>query len=149
LPDVKAALNEAYTVSGIKPTLQSAKSHSVATAVASIAGISGTVTIAPALANKLDKNATVFVFARATQGMPMPLAIVRITAKELPYSYHLDDSTAIMPGNKLSLAKEVVVVARVSKTGDAKPQAGDMQGVSGSTKPVGDKVDIQINELVP
>jgi cytochrome c-type biogenesis protein CcmH len=101
------------------------------------------------LANKLDKNATVFVFARATQGMPMPLAIVRITAKELPYSYHLDDSTAIMPGNKLSLAKEVVVVARVSKTGDAKPQAGDMQGVSGSTKPVGDKVDIQINELVP
>jgi cytochrome c-type biogenesis protein CcmH len=149
LPDVKAALNEAYTVSGIKPTVQSAKSTLVATAVTTTAGISGTVTIAPALASKLDENATVFVFARATQGMPMPLAIVRIAAKELPYSYHLDDSTAIMPGNKLSLAKEVVVVARVSKTGDAKPQAGDMQGVSGSTKPVGDKVDIQINELVP
>jgi cytochrome c-type biogenesis protein CcmH len=149
LPDVKAALSEAYTASGIKPTLQPAKPVASSSDITSNTGISGTVTIAPTLASKLDTNATVFVFARATQGMPMPLAIVRTTAKELPYSYHLDDSSALMPGNKLSLAKEVVVVARISKTGDAKPQTGDMQGVSMATKPVGDRVDIQINELVP
>jgi cytochrome c-type biogenesis protein CcmH len=116
-------------------------------AVAS-AGVSGTVSIAPALASKLAPADTVFVFARATQGPPMPVAIVRATAKDLPYTYRLDDSSALMPGNKLSQANEVVIVARISKTGDAKPQAGDLQGLSAAVKPNGQSVDVQINEIV-
>lgn len=77
----------------------------------------------------------------------MPLAIVRLTAKELPYKYVLDDNSALMPGNKLSSASEVLVVARVSKSGDATSQAGDLQGKSAAVKP-GDKVNIEINEVV-
>jgi cytochrome c-type biogenesis protein CcmH len=79
----------------------------------------------------------------------MPLAIVRTTAKDLPYTYHLDDSSALMPNNKLSQASEVMIVARVSKTGDAKSQTGDLQGISAAIKPVGDKVDIEINQVLP
>jgi len=150
LPDVKAALSEAYAKSGIKPTVQLTKSTLSPTqkAIPSV-GLSGTVSIAPGLANKLDSNAVLFVFARATQGPPIPLSIVRGIAKDLPYKFHLDDSSALMPGNKLSQAKEVVVVARISKSGDAKPQAGDLQGVSVATKPVGDNVDVLISQILP
>jgi cytochrome c-type biogenesis protein CcmH len=143
LPEVKASLNEAYALSGEKkPSAQVQK------AVAA-AGVSGTVSLAPAMASKFDPSATVFIFARATQGMPMPLAIVRTSVKDLPYSYHLDDSTALMPDHKLSQASDVVIVARISKTGDAKPQAGDLQGASAAVKANGGLVDIEINQIVP
>ena len=147
MPDVKAALAEAYSLSGITPTPAPAKSAEVQQQVIS-AGVTGTVSIAPALVAKLDPAATLFVFARASKGMPMPLAIVRATAKDLPYHFHLDDSSALMPSNKLSQASEVVVVARISKTGDAKPQSGDLQGLSATIKPDGSTADIEINELV-
>lgn len=151
LPEVKASLNEVYTLAGVKPPVISEKMKtqpSTAEQAVASAGVSGTVSIAPALANNLDPAATVFVFARATQGPPMPVAIVRATAKDLPYTYRLDDSSALMPGNKLSQANEVVIVARISKTGDAKPQAGDLQGLSAAVKPNGQSVDVQINEIV-
>ena len=142
-PGVAAALNEARTLSGEK-----ASSPSVQKAVPS-SGISGTVRIAPALAGKFDPSATVFIFARATQGPPMPLAIVRTIAHDLPYTYHLDDSTAVMPDHKLSQASEVVLVARISKSGDAKPRAGDLQGITAAVKPDGGIIDIEINQVVP
>lgn len=147
LPEVKAALNEVYTLSGIKPQAQSTPTSEKTTI--HTASISGTVKIAPDLTNKLDPTATVFVFARAAQGSPMPLAIVRTTVQDLPYKYLLDDSAALMPGNKLSQANEVVVIARISKNGDAKAKTGDLQGVSASIKPDGRIVDIEINQVVP
>ena len=152
LPEVKASLSEVYALAGVKPPVVSVQTAIKPSApeqiAAASAGVSGTVKIAPALASKLDPTATVFVFARATNGPPMPLAIVRTTAKELPYTYRLDDSSALMPGNKLSQANEVVIVARISKTGDAKLQAGDLQGISAAVKPNGKTVDIEINEEV-
>jgi len=149
LPEVKAALNEVYALSGKKAPIQEAPISASQKKAIPTANISGTVNISPDLASKLDPTTTVFVFARATQGSPMPLAIVRAVAKDLPYRYILDDSTALMPGNKLSQAGEVVVVARISKSGDAKPQAGDFQGVSASVKPNGRIVDVEINQVVP
>jgi cytochrome c-type biogenesis protein CcmH len=154
LPEVKASLSEVYALAGVKPPEASSaqavvKSSAPAQMDAASAGVSGTVRIAPALASKLDPAATVFVFARATNGPPMPLAIVRTTAKDLPYTYHLDDSSALMPSNKLSQASEVMIVARVSKTGDAKSQSGDLQGISAAIKPVGNQVDIEINQVLP
>lgn len=143
LPEVKASLDEARALSGQKISSPSVQK------VAPSSGISGTVRIAPALAGKLDPSATVFIFARATQGPPMPLAIVRTTARDLPYTYRLDDSSALMPDHKLSQASEVVLVARVSKSGDAKPQAGDLQGITAAVKPDGGLVEIEINQVVP
>ena len=78
----------------------------------------------------------------------MPIAIVRASAKDLPYQFQLDDTSAIMPSNKLSQADAVVVVARISKSGDAKPISGDLQGMSAVMKPVGENVEIEINEVL-
>ena len=120
------------------------------TTQASAANIHGTISLAPALASNIDPAATVFIYARATQGAPMPLAIVRTTVKELPYTYQLDDSTSLMTDLKLSNASEVVVVARIAKGGDAKARAGDLQGVSAAVKPDGaSAVDIEINQVLP
>ena len=153
LPEVKASLNEVYTLAGVKPPVLSEnfKAQPLVNDKKALAkdGISGTITLSQALVSKLDPSATVFVFARAAQGPPMPLAITRITAKELPYNYHLDDSSALMPSNKLSQANEVVVVARISKTGDAKAQRGDWQGNSTPIKPSGNEVNIEINQILP
>lgn len=99
-------------------------------------GISGTVSLAPALAAKAAPGDTVFVFARAAAsdgGSRMPLAIVRKKVSDLPAKFALDDSMAMSPGAKLSGAPQVIVGARVSKSGDAMPRPGDLQGVS---KPV-------------
>ena len=92
--------------------------------------IRGTVTLAPSLAGKGSPNDTLFVFARETSGPPMPVAIVRATKKDLPFTFQLDDSTSPMPSRKLSGAGPVVIVARLSKSGQAMPQSGDLEGTS-------------------
>ena len=144
LPEIKVWLSETRALSGEKET-----SPPVAAKVSGNSGVGGTVSVSPKLISKLDPSATVFIFARAKAGPPMPLAIVRTTVSNLPYTYHLDDSTSIMPSHKLSQASEVVLVARVSKTGDAKQQPGDLQGLSAVVKPDGRTVDIEINQELP
>ena len=100
--------------------------------------IRGTVTMAPSLAGKGSSTDTLFVFAREVSGPPMPVAIVRATKKDLPFTFQLDDSTSPMPSRKLSGAGTVVIVARLSKSGQAMPQSGDLEGMS---QPVQSGVD--------
>jgi cytochrome c-type biogenesis protein CcmH len=106
--------------------------------VAQALAISGTVTMAPNLASKGSATDTLFVFAREMNGPPMPVAIVRATKKDLPFTFRLDDSTSMMPSRKLSDVGMVVIVARLSKSGQAMPQSGDMEGTS---QPVQSGVD--------
>ena len=116
-------------------------------AVAS-AEVSGTVTLAPALSARVAPDDTVFVFARAVDGPRMPLGIVRKKVRDLPLQFTLDDSMAMSPDAKLSSAARVVVGARVSKSGNAMPQNGDLQGLTGAV-PVGARgLKIEINEEV-
>ena len=100
--------------------------------------ISGTVTLAPSLAGKGSPSDVLFVFAREVGGPPMPVSIVRATRKDLPFTFRLDDSTSPMPSRKLSGAGTVVIVARLSKSGQAMPQNGDLEGTS---QPVQSGVD--------
>lgn len=91
--------------------------------------ISGRVSVAPDLANKVAPTDTVFIYATPVAGSRMPLAIVKITANQLPYDFVLDDSTAMNPSAKLSGTDEVTVRARISKSGNAMQQPNDL-GVS-------------------
>jgi len=94
------------------------------------AGLRGTVRISPQLKGKFDPEDTLFIYARAAEGPPMPLAVLRRRARELPAEFALDDSMAMAPGMTISAHARVVVTARVSKSGGATPQPGDLQGAS-------------------
>ena len=87
------------------------------------------------LAEKVAGDETVFVLARAHNGSRMPLVVKRFKASDLPLEVSLSDSDAMSPMGKLSSAPEVEVVARISKSGDAMPKAGDLEGVSGPVQP--------------
>ncbi|MBK7234242.1 MAG: c-type cytochrome biogenesis protein CcmI [Sterolibacteriaceae bacterium] len=102
------------------------------------ARVSGTVTLAPALKGRVSPSDTLFVFARAADGPRMPLAILRKQAKDLPVQFVLDDSMAMTPTMRLSSFPDVIVGARISKSGDAMPQKGDLQG---ATRPLANRVD--------
>lgn len=99
-------------------------------AVPGATSISGTVALTPALAFKAHASDTVFVFARAVDGPPMPLAVIRKQVKDLPLQFTLDDSMAMWPAAKVSGYPRVVVTARVSKSGEGQAQPGDLQGES-------------------
>ena len=111
--------------------------------------ISGTVSIAPSLAGKGSATDTLFVFARETNGPPMPVAIMRATKKDLPFTFRLDDSNSMMPSRTLSSVAMVVIVARLSKSGQAMPQSGDLEGISQPVKPGTDGVTLVIDRERP
>ena len=98
---------------------------------ATAAGLDVTVALAPELAGRMPPDTAVFVFARAASGPPMPLAVQRLTLADLPTSVHLDDGMAMMPQMRLSAFPQVVVGARVSPSGQAMPQPGDLEGSIG------------------
>lgn len=111
--------------------------------------IKGTVSLASRLKDKVSPQDTLFVFARSVNGPPMPVAVVRTTAKSLPYAFQLDDSNSVMPGNDLSEAGEVVVMARLSKSGGATPHAGDLEGKSSVLRPGPQMVELLIDTEIP
>jgi cytochrome c-type biogenesis protein CcmH len=114
---------------GAAPAAPAAETPATLAAVAG-ASVTGTVSLAPALAGKVAPEDTVFIFARAAEGSRMPLAILRKQVKDLPTSFQLDDSMAMSPAARLSGAGAIVVGARVSKSGQAMPQPGDYEGLT-------------------
>ena len=115
---------------------------------ANTAGVSGTVKLAPALAARAAPEDTVFVLARPAQGSRTPLAAVRVRVKDLPLTFSFDDSMAMNPSAKLSNFAEVVVAARVSKTGNVVPQGGDLEGVSKPVRPGAAGIMVEIGNVI-
>jgi len=140
-----SSLDEARTASGAPQ----AATKSTPTTAATPASIQGTVSLSPALKSKVDPNDTVFIFARAAQGPRMPLAILKRKASELPMTFILDDSTAMADNLKLSKFELVVVGARVSKSGNAIPQSGDLVGQSTTVKLGSGKLMLVIDAVHP
>ena len=113
------------------------------------AGVSGTVSIAPALLARVQPGDTLFIFARAAQGPRMPLAILRLPAGNWPASFQLDDSLAMSPELKLSGFAQVVVQARVSRSGQALPQSGDLIGQTAALKPGTRGIELRLDQVQP
>lgn len=124
-----ASVAVAPGAAGVTSPAAQARSSTVPGASAA-AGVAGTVTLAPALAGSAAPADTVYIFARPAQGSRAPLAILRRQVKDLPASFSLDDSMAMSPGSALSNFGEVVVGARVSRSGNAMPRSGDLEGLS-------------------
>jgi cytochrome c-type biogenesis protein CcmH len=97
------------------------------------------VSLADSVKAKADPQDSLFVFARAAEGPPMPLAVVRKQAKDLPLEVVLDDSMSMMQGMNLSSFERLVIGARVSKSGKPTPSPGDLQGLTEPVAPVKDE----------
>lgn len=94
---------------------------------ADVARLRVKVTVAPELQSKINPGDSVFIFAKAISGPPMPLAASRLSVSELPLTIELDDSMAMLPQMKLSNFAQVMVGARITKSGQAIAQTGDLQ----------------------
>ena len=95
------------------------------------ASITVTVNLDPALQSKLQATDLIFVFAKAASGPPMPLAVHRQVVGTFPLTVELNDAKAMNEALKLSKFPKVIVSARISHSGQAIGQAGDLQGASG------------------
>jgi cytochrome c-type biogenesis protein CcmH len=111
----------------IMPTADASPGPAPAPAAdATTGGIRVQVALAPSLIERAGAADTVFVLARAEQGPPMPLAVARHRVDELPLDIRLTDAMAMMPAMKLSSFDRVEVIAKVSKSGRAGTQPGDL-----------------------
>lgn len=142
---IQASIDEARARGGLPatapvaarpPAAKSAPAQPGASAVQSAAAgkavsgggtLRGRVSLAAAAQQALAANDTVFVFARAAEGPRMPLAILRLQVRDLPADFELTEAMAMSPGMSIAQFPELVVAARVSKTGSATPAAGDWE----------------------
>lgn len=111
--------------------------------------VSGRVSLSPSLAGKTNPDDTVFIFARAAEGPRMPLAILRKQVRDLPVDFALDDSMSMAAGMNLSHFPKVIVGARVSKSGQAMPQSGDLEGATAAVDVGSSGLTIQIDRAIP
>lgn len=118
------------------------------TVAASGATVSGTVSLAPTLQARLSPDDTVMVIARAP-GQRMPLAVLRKRAAELPLRFTLDDSLAMSPQATLSTAAQVEVEARISKSGMAKPEPGDLMSAVQTVQPGAKGLQLLVDQVRP
>ncbi len=155
LTEARALAAGSATGSATVPAAASAPvAISSATAVVAAPGaasavVSGRVSLAAALTARAAPTDTVFIFARAAEGPRMPLAIVKRQVSELPFSFTLDDSMAMSPEMRLSKFANVVVGARISKSGQATPASGDLTGQSMPLKLGGRPIELVIDSVQP
>jgi len=121
------------SVDKLPPAATAGGTSAAAAGTGAAGAVAGTVSLAPALMGKAAPDDTVFIFARPAEGSRMPIAIVRKQVRDLPFTFRLDDSLAMSPSSLLSKAGSVIVGARISKSGQAVPQPGDLEGLTGAT----------------
>jgi cytochrome c-type biogenesis protein CcmH len=118
-------------------------------AATSALNVTGQVNLSASLKSKASPNDVVFIYATPANGDRMPLAIFKTTVSQLPLNFTLDDSTAMTPDRKLSAAGEVMVKVRVSKSGNAMPQSGDLSGSLGPVKVGAKGLKLEIKDQIP
>jgi len=131
------------------PIAPGAVSPHAAPGAAAGPALTGRIELDPKLAARVAPDDTVFVLARAAEGPRMPLAVQKFRAAELPRAFRLDDSMAMAPGMTVSSRPSVVVEARVSKSGNAITQPGDVRGTTAPVAPGTGDLRIVIGEVVP
>ncbi len=139
---------EDTSLAGLAPVSAGA-AGAAAPAAASAAEVSGTVSIDSRLAARVQRDATLFIYAKAADSPGPPLAVLRTTAAAWPVSFHLDDSMAMIPSRRLSQFDKVVVEARISRSGQATPSSGDLYVTSPVLHPAaGKKLALVINREI-
>jgi cytochrome c-type biogenesis protein CcmH len=113
------------------------------------AEVSGTVSLDTRFAQSMQRGATLFIYAKAADSPGPPLAVVRATVGTWPVNFRLDDSTAMIPSRRLSQFDRVVIEARISRSGQATPAAGDLFATSQVLRPAaGTRLALVINREI-
>ena len=146
---VQGSIAEAMQLDGGAASAPTVAVASAAASAADGAVISGEVRLSPALVARLAPGDTLFVFARAAQGPRMPLAILRRPAEAAAMAFTLDDRLAMTSDWRLSGQSRVVIGARISKSGNATPQPGDLVGESAVVAPGARDLRILIDRVQP
>ncbi len=136
-------IEQARNLGGIKAPAEEAQLKQAARKKAEAvreATVDGEVSVSEQLAGRVQPDDVVFVFARPVTGSKMPVAFLRFKASELPRAFHLDSSSQMAMGVKtLADVEQVVIEARVSRSGNFMPRQGDLEGTAASAVPVGAK----------
>ncbi len=144
---ISASIEEAQGKMGqggsVRPAVAALEKPTSAS-VTKVSSVSGTVKLGSAFAARAAPEDVVFVLARPAQGSRMPLAATRVKVKDLPLKFSFDDSMSMNPASKLSDFAEVVVVARVSKSGNVVPQPGDFEGSSKPIRPGTSGISVEV-----
>jgi cytochrome c-type biogenesis protein CcmH len=122
-------------VANLQHDLKLAASAPTASPAAAGATISGEVALADALSGHVASDATLFVVAKSVDSPGIPLAVLRTAVGTWPVKFTLDDSQAMLPGRNLSSAGRFTIEARISRSGQAMPASGDLQGTSAIINP--------------
>ena len=146
---VQANIAEARQLESAAPAAAAAAPAVVSAAPGSASSVGGEVSVGPELAARIAPGDTLFIFARAAQGPRVPLAIIRRPVGAWPSAFVLDDSMAMAANLKLSGFDKVVVGARISKSGNATPQPGDITGQSAVIAPGTRGLRITIDQVQP
>jgi len=128
---IDANIAEASQLAGV-PVPQPA---AVVGASTSSSEVAGTVSLDSRFTTRVERDATLFIYAKAADSPGPPLAVLRTTAGTWPVSFRLDDSMAMIPSRRLSQFDKVIVEARVSRSGQATPSPGDLYVTSAVLKP--------------
>ena len=145
---IQGSIDEARSLGGMPPVAQAQRGGAASGAIEG-RSVSGTVTLSPTLASKVRPDDSVFVFARPADGSRMPVAVVRARVSELPLQFTLDDSRAMAPTAKISALNEVIVNARVSRSGNAIPASGDLEGTTEKVKVGTQGMSVVIDRAIP
>jgi cytochrome c-type biogenesis protein CcmH len=148
-PELRTVLDERLLAVGGKPVAAPAAADPVATTDGPVLKLA--VSVSPALREQIPADATLYVFAKAAAGPPMPLAVYRGSARELPREVRLDDSMAMSPAAKLSQFERWTVTARVTRSGQPQAASGDLQGsLTVARGELGNSaLELVIGEVVP
>jgi cytochrome c-type biogenesis protein CcmH len=112
--------------------------------------VSGEVALADALSGRAASAATLFIVAKSVDSPGMPVAVLRTSPSAWPLKFTLDDTLAMMPGRTLSNSGRVTIEARISRSGQAMPSSGDLQGSSGIIDPSARQpLRIVIDRVIP
>lgn len=120
------------------------------TASAAAGAVSGDVVLADSVKSRAASGLTLFIIAKSVDQPGMPVAVLRTATGRWPFQFKLDDSLSMMPTRPLSGAGRITIEARISRSGQAMPAAGDLQGSSGvvdprSSRPVRIVIDHAVN----
>jgi len=146
--DILSMRNEAAQLAQSASSAPAASAPGAAVADGPAASVAGRVEVAEALKARVGEADTIYLIARAGESGP-PLAAARVTMGAFPLPFSLNDSMAMNPANLLSNHQEVVVVARISKSGNPLPQPGDLEGRVTGVKVGAADVELVIDRVLP